>query len=385
MAIMMLDHTREFVHRDAFFFDAANVARTYPVLFFTRWITHFCAPLFVFLAGTAASFQEMRGLSKGKLSRFLISRGLWLIAIEIFVLRVLILFNFHYAGLFAFLQVIWAIGCSLIALAAVVHLPLRTIIVLSVAVIALHNTLDSVRVATFNGPGTPVPGFAASVWHVLHQPGVIFPFGSTGPPVLVIYPLIPWVAVMCAGYACGALYRKDEMTRRRVLLLLGSALVLAFVVIRGLNVYGDPVRWSVQGSPAKTVLSFLAATKYPPSLIFLLMTLGPGLLFLACAERHTRGRLAQILITYGRVPFFFYVLQWLMAHSLAIIVSLIAGKPTAHLFSNIGFDPLPPAGTGFGLLTVYALWLLGLILLYPLCRWFSGVKARRREWWLSYV
>ena len=214
---------------------------------------------------------------------------------------------------------------------------------------------------------------------------MIFPFGSTRPPVLVLYPLIPWVAVMCAGYACGALYRKDEMTRRRVLLLLGSALVLAFVVIRGLNVYGDPVRWSVQGTPAKTVLSFLSATKYPPSLIFLLMTLGPGLLFLAFAERHTRGRLAHILITYGRVPFFFYVLQWLMAHSLAIIVSLIAGKPTAHLFSNIGFDPLPPAEAGFGLLTVYALWLLGLILLYPLCRWFSGVKARRRDWWLSYV
>ena len=385
MIIMMLDHTRDFTHRDALTFDPADVARTFPMLFFTRWITHFCAPLFVFLAGTGASFQDMRGMPKAKLSRFLVTRGVWLIALELVVLRPLVFFNFHYGELLFFLQVIWVIGWSMIVLAAAIHLPPRWLIVSSLAVIVLHNTLDGVRVTTFNGPGTPVPGFGASLWKVLHEQGVIFPAGFPGPAIFVVYPLVPWMAVMAAGYSFGWLFKKQEKDRRRSLLLLGGAIVVGFLILRSINVYGDPVRWTTQYGATKTILSFLALSKYPPSLLYLMMTLGPGILFLALADGRTDGRLARVFITYGRVPLFFYLLQWLTAHCLAIAACWIFGKPTVHLFSNFGFGGPAPAGIGFGLPMVYALWILGVILLYPLCRWFAGVKARRRDWWLSYV
>src|SRR3954467_12637929 len=192
MVVMMLDHTRDFVHRDAFAFDPADVSRTFPALFFTRWITHFCAPLFVFLAGTAVSFQETRGRSKAGLSTFLVTRGLWLIALELLVLRPLILFNFNYGELLCFVQVIWVIGWSMLVLAVAIHVPLRWNVVISLTVIALHNLLDGVRVTAFNGPGTPVPTFWESIWYVLHRPGPIFPLGFPGPMALIIYPLIPW-------------------------------------------------------------------------------------------------------------------------------------------------------------------------------------------------
>lgn len=376
MAIMMLDHTRDFVHRDALSFDPADVAQTFSMLFFTRWITHFCAPLFVFLAGTAAAFQEMRGRPKALLSRFLVTRGLWLIAIELFVLRPLVFFNFHYNEVLFFLQVIWAIGWSMIVLAAVIHLPRPWIIGLSVAVIALHNTLDGFR-----------PTHLAVLWQILHQQGPVFPFGPPGHVVFVVYPLVPWLAVISAGYAFGWIYQEPEAARHRKLLVLGSCLVPGFIVVRAINLYGDPVPWTTRFGATKTVLSFLAVTKYPPSLLFLLMTLGAGILFLAFAERPTRGRFSNALITFGRVPFFFYILQWATAHCLAIAAAWVAGKPTAYLFSNFGFGgPLPPTtGIGFGLPVVYLLWLTGLVALYPLCRWFAQVKATRRSWWLSYL
>jgi uncharacterized membrane protein len=381
MVIMMLDHTRDYVHRDALAFDAANVARTFPALFFTRWITHFCAPLFVFLAGTSVSFQEMRGKSKAQLSRFLLTRGLWLVAIEIVVLRPLLFFNFNYGEMLAFLQVIWIIGWSMVVLAASIHIPRRWLVVISLAVIALHNTLDGVRVTTFNGPGTPLPGFGASLWIVLHQQGLIFPFGF---PVFVVYPFVPWMAVMSVGYAFGWWYRKAEPDRRRLFVRLGVAIVLGFIMIRAINIYGDPSRWTQFGG-VKTFLSFLATTKYPPSLLYLMMTLGPGILFLGWAERHTRSPYANVFITFGRVPFFFYLLQWIVAHLLAVGLSWMTGRPVAYLFTNFILAPALPAGAGFSLGVVYLLWILGAILTYPLCVWFAGVKARRRDWWLSYL
>src|SRR4051794_17068320 len=189
MVIMMLDHTRDFVHASAFVFDPTDVTKTYPILFFTRWITHFCAPIFVLLAGTGSYFQRMRGKPLGALSRQLLVRGLWFVALELVFFRVVLFFNADYKGLLAFLQVIWAIGWSLVVLAAVIHLPLRLIVVMAVAMIGLHNALDGVRVTTWAGPGSPVPGFGASMWKVLHQQGLIFPFGYPGPPVVVLYPL----------------------------------------------------------------------------------------------------------------------------------------------------------------------------------------------------
>lgn len=405
MVIMMLDHTRDFVHFQATAFDPTNVARTTPILFFTRWITHFCAPLFVFLAGTGAYFQTLRGKPKQDLSVFLVTRGLWLIFLEFTVLRVIIFFNVDVVHFAAFLQVIWAIGCSMIVLAGLIYLPVPAIAAFGVGLIALHNLTDGVAVTSWAGPGTPIPGFWASVWHVLHVPGLIFPFGANGPPVMALYPLIPWVGVMAAGYAFGSVYRLDPRVRRSYLIRMGLLLCAGFIVLRAINVYGDPARWAVQDTPMKTFLSFLATSKYPPSLLFLLMTLGPALLFLAWAERDAGSRsngegigangsapskksvpsVRSLFITYGRVPLFFYVGQWIVAHTLAIVASAIAGKPTDHLFSNIIIAPPAKPGAGFGLVTVYALWILGVLLLYPLCRWYANVKATRREWWLSYL
>jgi uncharacterized membrane protein len=384
MVIMMLDHTRDFVHSQGQLFDPTDVSRTWPLLFFTRWITHYCAPLFAFLAGTGAYLQELRGKPKGELSRFLITRGLWLIVLELSVLRVIIFFNFDYAASLGFLQVIWAIGWSMIVLAGLIYLPMPAIIGLSVAMITLHNALDGVHFTSWRGPGSPVPGFWASLWKVLHEPGMIFPFGYPGPPLLVLYPLIPWIGVLAAGYAFGALYRLDEARRRQILFRLGGAITIAFIVLRAINVYGDPSHWSVQSRPVMTALSFLAVSKYPPSLLFLMMTLGPAMLFLGWSDGRGRGTLARIFIVYGRVPLFFYVLQWIVTHTLAILAGRVAGRPTDYLFTNIGLAPPPAAGSGFGLGTVYALWILGVALLYPLCRWYAGLKARRHDWWLSY-
>jgi uncharacterized membrane protein len=385
MVIMMLDHTRDFVHFQGQLFDPTDVSRTYSLLFFTRWITHFCAPVFVFLAGTGAYFQELRGKPKTQLSRFLITRGIWLIVLEFTVLRVIIFFNFDFAVSLGFLQVIWVIGWGMIVLAGLIHLPLRVIVALSVAMIFLHNTLDGIHTTSWKGPGSPVPGFLASLWKVLHEPGLIFPFGFRGPALLALYPLIPWIGVLAAGYAFGSLYRLDVAERRRLLLRLGSAITLGFIVLRAINRYGDPSPWSAQSSTVMTALSFLAVSKYPPSLLFLMMTLGPAMLFLAWFEGRERGKLAQIFVVYGRVPLFFYLLQWIVTHTLAIVAGRIAGKPTDYLFTNIGLAGPPAPGSGFGLGMVYALWILGVALLYPLCRWYAGVKARRHDWWLSYL
>jgi uncharacterized membrane protein len=385
MVIMMLDHTRDFVHFQATLFDPSDVSRTYPALFFTRWITHFCAPVFVFLAGTGAYFQELRGKPKIELSRFLITRGIWLIVLEFTVLRVIIFFNFDYPSFLGFLQVIWVIGWGMIVLAGLIYLPLRVVLAMSVAMIVLHNAFDGIRSASWAGPGSPVPGFGASLWKVLHEPGLIFPLGYPGPPLLVLYPLIPWLGVLAAGYALGSLYRLDESHRRRFLFRLGSAITLGFIVLRAINIYGDPSHWSVQSSPVMTALSFLAVSKYPPSLLFLMMTLGPALLFLAWFDGGGRGKLGQIFIVYGRVPLFFYLLQWIVTHTLALAAGRIAGKPTDYLFTNIGLAGPAAPGSGFGLAMVYALWILGVVLLYPLCRWYAGVKTRRRDWWLSYL
>src|SRR2546423_2485977 len=231
MVIMMLDHTRDFVHFQAAAFDPTNVERTTTLLFFTLWITHFCAALFVFLAGTGAYFQSLRGKPKRDLSWFLVTRGLWLVFLELIVLRVVILFNVDIAGLASLLQVIWAIGCSMIVLAALIHLPVTVIAVIGAAMIALHNLLDGVQVTSWQGPGTPIPGFWASVWHVLHVPGLIFPFGANGPPAMVLYPLIPWIGVMAAGYAFGSGYRLDPALPPPYFRRLGGVLTGAVLVL----------------------------------------------------------------------------------------------------------------------------------------------------------
>jgi len=396
MVVMMLDHTRDFVHSGAVLFDPLDLSKTTPALFFTRWITHYCAPVFVFLAGTGAYFQLARGKSKRDLSKFLVTRGLWLIFLELTVVKFGVFFSADYR-FFGFLQVIWVIGFSMIVLAALIHLPVKVTAGFGLAMIFLHNLLDRYQATPWQGPASPVPGFGAKLWMLLHQPFTFFPvLGFPSPIVAVIYSIIPWVGVMAVGYAFGSIYQKEATNRRRWLFWIGLVSTWLFILVRALDVYGDAAHWHTQKNPLFTVLSFLNTTKYPPSLQFLLMTLGPAILLLwwfdskvaVDGARSLLMRFRNVFVTFGRVPLFFYLLQWYTSHLIAVGLGFIAGQPVAYQFLSPLDKFTPghiPAGVGFRLWVVYLCWIGGVLLLYPLCKWFAGVKARRRDRWLSYL
>ena len=386
MVIMMLDHTRDFVHNAVWEFDPTDPTRTNVALFFTRWITHFCAPVFVFLAGTGSYLQFLRGKSKRELSKFLITRGLWLIVLEVTVVKFGVFFNFDYRFL-GFLQVIWVIGVSMIILAALIHFPLKFVVAFGLLMIFLHNLTDRFTVQTWHGPESPIPSTLQKLWMLLHQPFAPFPvLPVLSPVIVVVYPLIPWVGVMAVGYAFGAFYKLDAQRRRRLFLIIGGVVTGLFIVMRAIDVYGDPNDWSPQKNIVYTALSFLNTTKYPPSLLFLLMTLGPSILALVFFEsRSSYGRVGQFFITFGRVPLFFYLLQWYTAHLISVLLHLAFGKPVGWLFRSPVDFVAPPPGVGFNLAIVYVAWIIGVLLLYPLCKWFAGVKQRRKDWWLSYL
>ena len=391
MVIMLLDHTRDFVHYAQLQgFDPTDLNHTSVKIFFTRWITHFCAPIFVFLAGTGAYLQFARGKSKRELSRFLLTRGLWLIVLEFTLVRWGAFLNFDYRFL-GLAQVIWVIGVSMIVLAGLIHLPIWAIAAFGLGMIASHNLLDRFHPHGWRGPDSPVPGFWTKIFFVLHQGWEFFPvLGWPSPVIAIAYPLIPWVGVMAAGYVLGRLYQFDAERRQRWLLRMGSVVVLIFFVLRAINIYGDPQPWSSQPTVAFTVLSFFNVTKYPPSLLFLLMTLGPALIALAVFERFRPSArlfvaLRDALVTFGQVPLFFYLLQWPTAHLTSLVAHLIAGKPVGWMFKSIVDGGGPPPGSGFNLAIVYVCWIAGVLLLYPVCKWFAGVKQRRRDWWLSYL
>lgn len=396
MIVMVLDHTRDYVHVAGLTGDPTNLATTTPILFLTRWVTHYCAPIFVFLAGVGASLQHSRGMSTRDLSRFLVTRGLWLIVLEATVIRVTTWFNVDY-GFLANLQVIWTLGVSMIALAALIHVPLRVIAGLGLAMIVLHNAFDGIRVMSWQGPGSPVPSALAKLWILLHQPAEFFPvLGDSSPVVFVIYPLVPWVGVIAVGYVFGAIYTLDPARRRTLLLRIGLGLIAAFIVIRATNLYGDPRPWSLQSTVLFSVFSFVNTTKYPVSLLYLLMTLGPAVLALAWFESRAmsersesngrRVRAVQIVTRVGRVPLFFYLWQWPLAHGLAVVVSAAAGQPIAHYFLSPPalFAAIPP-NSGFNLPVVYLCWAVVLTVLIPMCLWFSRVKERNPAWWLKYL
>ena len=387
MVIMMLDHTRDFVHSGALLFDPLDLTQTTWALFLTRWITHYCAPVFVFLAGTGAYLQLARGKSKRELSRFLITRGLWLIVLEVTVVRGAAFFNFDLRFI-GFLQVIFVIGVSMVVLAALIHLPLKVIAAFGLLMIAAHNYFDRFTVTPWRGPGSPVPSVGGKLWMLLHQPG-LFPIAKfPSPLVFVLYPLIPWIGVMAVGYAFGAFYSQDARFRRRWLLIIGIVATWLFIFIRAIDRYGEPFHWARQKNTLFTILSFINTTKYPPSLDYLLMTLGPAILLLAIFEWRPNllGPLRNFFVTFGRVPLFYYILQWVTSHLIAVILHALAGKPVRWLFQTpVDWFTNPPKGNGFSLIVVYACWIGGVLLLYPLCKWFAGVKARRRDWWLSYL
>ncbi|HEX8263922.1 MAG TPA: heparan-alpha-glucosaminide N-acetyltransferase domain-containing protein [Pyrinomonadaceae bacterium] len=394
MVIMLIDHTREYVHADAFRFTPTDLTKTNVALFFTRWITHFCAPTFVFLAGTSIYLQKMRGKSTAELSKFLLTRGLWLIVLEFTVVRFSLFFNFDYS-FFGLAEVIWIFGVSMIVLAALIRLPARVVAALGIAAIALHNLLDRFTVPpAISMAGMPAPDALQKLWMFLHQPG----FVPLAPDVkmFVAYPLIPWVGVMAAGYALGVVYTWEAERRRKFLLKLGLILTALFVMIRATNLYGDPEIWTAQPSPLFTVLSFLNTTKYPASLLFLLMTIGPALMILSLTDKinapnapNEQGEnnfLSRILITFGRVPLFYFILQMFVAHLFGILLSLLVGKSIGFYFLNFPNSSTDaPPNAGFPLWVVYATWLAGLIVLYPLCRWYGKIKQGRRGFPFSYL
>lgn len=388
MVIMLLDHTREFVHADALHFSPTDLTKTSVALFFTRWITHLCAPTFVLLAGTSVYLQQMRGKSPAELSKFLLKRGLWLIVLEFTLIRFSLFFNFDYS-FFGLAEVIWIFGVSMLILAGLIHLPARVVTIFGIVIIALHNLLDRVQVPPATSmASTPAPDFFQTLWLFLHQPGFVPLFSNV--KMFVAYPLIPWVGLMALGYRLGVIYSWDAERRRKFLLRLGLVLSILFVLIRATNSYGDPQIWTIQSSPVFTVLSFLNATKYPASLLFLLMTLGPAMMILAWADKINDSSksnfLNSIFITFGRVPLFYFILQMFVAHVFGLLLSVLAGKSVGYLFLNFPASSTDaPPGAGFDLWVVHASWLAGLLLLYPLCRWYGKIKLRHRGFPFSYL
>lgn len=378
MIIMALDHVRDFIHRGAMSGSPTDLATTTPALFLTRWVTHFCAPVFMFTAGLGAFFWWNNSRTRGQLSGFLLSRGIWLIVLELTVMQLAYYSNFSTSNPI-FLLVLWVLGACMVCMAALIWLPIRWLGILSVLVIALHNMLDPIAARQF--------GANAWLWNLLHQVGA---FQFAGRLVIVPYTIIPWVTVMAAGFCFGPVLLKDPASRRRDLLRIGLAATVAFVVIRAVNIYGDPVPWSAQPSSTMTTLSFLNVTKYPPSLEFLLMTLGPALLALGYFDRRAFAS-TNPLVVFGRVPLFYFIAHFYLAHAAAALLAIIQYGSEALAFI---FLPLPsmggpkdlfPPAFGYDLWVPYAVWVAIVIALYPACRWFAGVKARRRDWWLAYL
>ncbi|MEJ7828560.1 MAG: heparan-alpha-glucosaminide N-acetyltransferase domain-containing protein [Segetibacter sp.] len=373
MIIMALDHTRDMFHAAAFTDDPLNLQTTTPILFFTRWITHFCAPVFVFLAGTSIYLQSLRK-TKNQLSIFLIKRGLWLILIEIFVMSLAFTFDPTYSSII--FQTIWAIGISMVLLGLAIRMPYRLILITGLIIVLGHNALDFYEADQKSFP---------FIYDLIHHPGFYHLWGNHN--LDVFYPFLPWTGLMLLGYCFGKIFTKYEGKQRRKLLIqLGLGIILFFIALRATNVYGDPRDWANQQTSLLTLFSFVNTTKYPPSLLYMCMTIGPALLFLAAADK-IKNRLAGIITVYGRVPFLYYILHFYLLHFLAMILFLARG----HSFAE-GWKPNPQfpfkfivPGEGYSLAVVYIVWILVVAALYPVCKWFSNYKINHKKWWLSYL
>ena len=367
MIVMALDHTRDFFGVPGI--SPTDPARAGAALFFTRWITNICAPVFFLLTGTGA-YLSLRRRSVGELSRYLLTRGLWLIVLELVVLRCLA-YQFNVDYRVTMLLVLWALGWSMIVLSALVYLPWAAITAFGVALIAGHHLLD--------GIGSPT-----AVLAILHGPGFVLNGAHT---VFASYPLIPWIGVTAAGFGLGRVYDWAPERRRTFLTRAGVFLSAAFVALRALNVYGDPSRWTAQPSTITTVLSFLNTSKYPPSLLFLLMTLGPALLALRAVDRGVPAWLRPALM-FGKVPMFYYALHFALIHLLAVALCYARYGEAHWMFESPDLAHYPfsaPPGWGLSLPVVYGIWIGVVLAIYPACRWFAGLKQRRHDAWLSYL
>jgi uncharacterized membrane protein len=373
MVLMAIDHVRVY--------SGLPAGGPAPGIFFTRWITHFCAPAFVFLAGTAAFLHGRKLGDTRALARFLVIRGAWLILLEMTVIRVSWTFNLDY-GHYLLAGVIWVIGWSMIVLAALVRLPVKVIAAFGIIIIAGHNVMDF-----FAGRFGPALQSSPFAWvaQVLYAGGPIR-LGENGPVLGVLYSLIPWVGVMAAGYAFGTIIVMEPARRRRACLTIGLGAVALFLVLRGFNLYGNPSPWPNPHSPMPALLQFINTNKYPASFLFLLMTLGPAIALIPVLEK-AHGPLARALVTFGRVPLFFYLLHIPLIHALALVVSQIRlGAVSPWLFTNHPYMPAEqPEGYTWSLPLLYLVWGIAIVILYAGCRWFAEVKARRRDAWLTYL
>ncbi len=378
MVIMALDHVRDYFHITANADDPLNLATTSPALYFTRWITHFCAPIFVFLSGTSIYLQSQRK-TKTELSTFLIKRGLWLIFVEVAIISLAWTFNPLYEILP--LQVIWAIGISMFILGLIIRLPNKVILILGLIIVFGHNLLDIPEAA---------PGFAAGFWwDLLHHGQFVRYAYAPGHDIIIAYPFLPWTGLMMLGYCAGVFFsaKFDAAKRGKILIRLGIGLILFFVVVRFINIYGDPDLWHTQKNGLYTFLSFMKVHKYPPSLMYMCITIGPALIALAFLENIKNG-FTNIMVTYGRTAFFYYILHIYLIHLLATIVFFARGyslQDAINAKENFFFLFVVP-GEGFGLAVVYLVWLLVVVALYPLCKWYDKYKTSHKEkWWLSYL
>ena len=388
MVIMLLDHTRAMVHREALTGDPLNVVTTTPLLYFTRWITHFCAPGFLLLAGASAGFQVQRGATISSVSKFLWTRGVVLILMEVIVVRLIVQFNAD-LNFIGSLQVIWAIGVSMMVLAALVHLPKPLVLATGLAIVVGHNAFDFITVPAWAGPSAPAPALWEKVWLTLHQTG-FFPIGGSSTPIVKItYPVLPWIGLIAVGYVFADLWKWPAERRQRMLKLLAVGMALTFLALRSGNFYGDSLPWHAQDTWIKSAGSFMNLQKYPPSLLFLLATLAPSFLALAWLDRQKHSSmLSRLLIVYGKVPMFFYLVQWLWAHLAGILVTSMAGLPIEPYFRSRAASLLGAPAPTFGgsLVHVYVCWALGAILLFIPCSWYADLKRRRKDLvWLRYI
>lgn len=372
MMTMALDHTRLYFHLGSFTNDPTDLETTTPALFMTRFITHFCAPVFIFLTGTSASLYG-QNKPKKTLSKFLFTRGLWLIFVEIIIMNFLWWFNPAYP--FINLQVIWAIGLSMVFLSFLIYLPKKLLILISLIIVFGHNLLDNIHVEG--------DSFTSMLWYMFHQ----LKFPPEG-RIIFYYPVLPWIAVMALGYCFGSMFHKgfDPIKRKKVLIMLGLSTIFLFVLIRSINIYGDMQPWSQQKDLLFTFFSFMNVSKYPPSLLYILITIGPTFLVLYLLEG-LKTKATDFLLVFGRVPFFYYLMHIFLIHSAALITLLLLQKDwTLMIFDMTSITTNKLADYGYSLGVVYVVWILIVLLLYPMCYKYMRYKLEHpQKWWLSYL
>ena len=368
LCLMVLDHTREFFHLGAYQYDPLDLDRTHLAVWLTRWITHLCAPTFVFLSGVSIFLQKANGKTGWPLSAFLLTRGLWLVVLELTVLD----FGWNFAAPFVFLQVFWAIGVSMIFMAALVWLPRHIVLAVGVVIVAGHNLLDGVDAQS-------LPGAAQVAWRLFMQPGGLGPV-----PGFIAYPAVPWLGIMCLGYGIAPwLARPDNRTRN--LMRLSAAMIALFLTLRIPNLYGDGRPWQVPAHPGWTPLAILDVTKYPPSLDYALVTLGITLV-LACGLHALPEKLVRPFLAFGRTPLFTYMAHLYVLHGLAMIIGLIRGVPAADFMGFLSDGTrLARAHWGLPLWATYLVWLGVLAALYPASSAYARYRAAHKRWWTSYL